>query len=54
MKVISYVVDKGGGGKTYLSTITARYLSFFGRVLVIDGNSQMDTSRQFIYKKGNL
>jgi chromosome partitioning protein len=51
MKVISYVVDKGGGGKTYLSTITARYLSFFGRVLVIDGNSQMDTSRQFIYKK---
>ena len=51
MKVISYVVDKGGGGKTYPVNHYCSLLCLFGRVWLLMETLRMDTSRQFIYKK---
>lgn len=51
MKVVTVSSLKGGVGKSDLSTIIADFLSYYGRVLLIDANRQGDTSKRFIYQE---
>lgn len=56
MKVITFNNLKGGDGKTNGATHCAKYLSQFGRTLLIDGDSQANASQRFSshYRDENL
>ena len=51
MKTVTSTSLKGGVGKSDIATIIADFLSYYGRVLLIDANRQGDTSKRFIYQE---